>query len=57
MVCVITRRSSAHGKGFHRCSLRFHPHVAAPSGPYSRCVGRPAFYPSRGLSGKFSRER
>jgi hypothetical protein len=30
MLCVITRRSSAHGKGFHRCPLRFHPHVAVP---------------------------
>jgi len=27
MVCVITRRFGAHGKGFHRCPLRFHPHV------------------------------
>jgi hypothetical protein len=30
MVCVITRRFGAHSKGFHRCSLRFHPHVAVP---------------------------
>src|SRR5271156_1073745 len=30
MVCVITRRSGAHGKGFHCCPLRFHPHVAVP---------------------------
>jgi hypothetical protein len=30
MVCVITRRSGAHGKGFHRYPLRFHPHVAVP---------------------------
>ena len=30
MVCVITRRSSAHRKGFHRCPLRFHPHVTVP---------------------------
>jgi len=27
MVCVITRRSGAHRKGFHCCALRFHPHV------------------------------
>jgi hypothetical protein len=30
MVCVITRRFGAQSKGFHRCSLRFHPHVAVP---------------------------
>ena len=30
MVCVITRRFGAHSKGFHRCSLRFHPHVTVP---------------------------
>ena len=31
MVCVITRRSGTRrGKGFHRVSLRFHPHVAVP---------------------------
>jgi hypothetical protein len=30
MVCVITRRSGAHRKGFHRCPLPFHPHVAIP---------------------------
>jgi hypothetical protein len=30
MVCVITRRSSANRKGFHRCPLRFHSHVAVP---------------------------
>jgi hypothetical protein len=30
MVCVITRRFSAHSKGFHRCPLCFHPHVAVP---------------------------
>ena len=28
MVCVITRRFGAHSKGFHRCPLRFHPHMA-----------------------------
>jgi hypothetical protein len=27
MVCVITRRFSAYGKGFHRVPLRFHSHV------------------------------
>ena len=30
MVCVITRRFGAHSQGFHRCPLRFHPHVAVP---------------------------
>jgi hypothetical protein len=30
MVCVITRRLGAHSKGFHRSTLRFHPHVAVP---------------------------
>jgi len=30
MVCVITRCFGAHSKGFHRCPLRFHPHVAVP---------------------------
>ena len=30
MVCVITRRSSAHSKGFHRCPFRFHAHMAVP---------------------------
>jgi hypothetical protein len=28
MVCVITCRFSAYGKGFHRIPLRFHPHMA-----------------------------
>jgi hypothetical protein len=27
-VCVVTRRSCAQSEGFHRCPLRFHPHVA-----------------------------
>jgi len=30
MVCVITRRSGAHGKSFHCRPLRFHPHMAVP---------------------------
>jgi hypothetical protein len=30
MVCVITGRLGAYSKGFHRCPLRFHPHVAVP---------------------------
>ena len=30
MVRVITRRSGTCGEGFHRVSLRFHPHVAVP---------------------------
>src|SRR5215467_12127171 len=28
MVCVITGGFGAHSKHFHRCSLRFHSHVA-----------------------------
>ena len=28
MVCAVTRRFGAHGKGFHRRPLRFHPHMA-----------------------------
>ena len=30
MVCVITRHSSAFGKGFHRSALGFHPNVTVP---------------------------
>ena len=30
MVCVITRRFGACGKGFHRVALRFHANVAVP---------------------------
>src|ERR1700719_361492 len=28
MSCVIPRRFGAHSKGFHRCTLRFHPYMA-----------------------------
>src|SRR5271167_1838406 len=30
VVCVVTRRSGARGKGFHCIALRFHTHVAVP---------------------------
>src|ERR1022692_5102578 len=30
MVCVITCRFGACGKGFHRVALRFHPNVTLP---------------------------
>ncbi len=29
-VCVVTPRSGAHSKGFHRVALGFHTHVAVP---------------------------
>jgi hypothetical protein len=30
VVCVVTLRSGAHSKGFHRVALGFHGHVAVP---------------------------
>src|SRR5271163_3570805 len=31
VVCVVTRRSGAHGEGHHRCPFRFHPLLTVPS--------------------------